>query len=190
MRAGVTYSVDQVLRACYTDSHMVTYDPSVEDLLIQDQDDFVWETKLFPRFERGPRWYFLLSSITILLVSYAVMTSNFLFAFLLLLCAIILILAGNEEAPTVLAQVGKLGIVWDGKMILYRDIISFSIIYQPPYINSLYLETRSFTQPRLRILLADQDPVSIRQHLQGFVKENSDLQTEQASDILGRLLRI
>ncbi len=169
---------------------MVTYDPSVQELLVQGQDRFVWETKLYPTYARGPRWYFFLTAGTLLLVSYAVMTSNFLFAFLILLCAIILVLAGNEEAPTVLAQIGDLGIVWDGKLYLYNDIVNFSVVYQPPYINSLYLETKSLAQPRIRISLEDQDPVEIRAHLQAFLTENTDLQTEQSSDILGRLLRI
>ncbi|MBP9762781.1 hypothetical protein KBD34_04145 [Patescibacteria group bacterium] len=169
---------------------MVTYDPSVEEMLVQGQDRFVWETKLYPTYQRGPRWYFFFTAGAILLVSYAVITNNFLFAFLILLCAIILVLAGNEEAPTVLAQVGDLGVVWDGKLHLYRDIINFSIIYQPPFISTLYLETRSLSQPRLRISLEDQDPGEIRDHLRSFLSENTDLQTEQGSDILGRLLRI
>lgn len=169
---------------------MVTYDPSVHEMLIQGQDRFVWETGLYPTYERGKRWYFVLTAGTLLLVSYAVMTSNFLFAFLILLCAIILVLTGNEEAPVVLAQVGDLGVVWDGTLYLYRDLGEFSIIYQPPYISTLYIETKSATRPKLRISLEDQDPVQIRDHLKAYLKENTDLQTEQGSDILGRLLRI
>ncbi len=169
---------------------MVTYDPSVQEALVQSQDRFVWETKLYPTYVRGKSWYVALTAGTILLVSYAVMTSNFLFAFLILLCAIIVVLTGNEEAPVVLAQVGELGVVWDGTLYLYRDLGEFSIIYQPPYISTLYIETRSSTQPKLRISLEDQDPVQIRDHLKAYLKENTDLQTEQGSDILGRLLRI
>lgn len=169
---------------------MVTYDPSVHELLIQGQDRFVWETGLYPTYPRGSRWYFALTAGTLLLVSYAVIVNNFLFAFLILLCAIILVLTGNEEAPVVLAQIGDLGIVWDGTLYLYRDLDTFSIIYQPPYISTLYLETKSLTRPKLRISLEDQDPAEIREHLRLYLKENTDLQTEQSSDILGRLLRI
>ena len=171
-------------------SHMVTYDPSVQELLVQGQDHFVWETPLYPTYQRGPRWYFATTAGTLLLVSYAVMTSNFLFAFLVLLCAIILILAGNEEAPIVLAQLGDVGVVFDGTLYLYRDLTTFSIIYEPPYVSTLYIETKHLTKPKLRISLEDQDPVEIREHLKAYLKENTDLQTESGSDILGRLLRI
>ncbi len=171
-------------------SPMVTYDPSVQELLVRGQDRFVWETRLFPTYARGPRWYFVITIITILLVSYAVLTSNLLFAFLILLCAIIIVLAGNEEAPVVLAQIGDVGVVWDGKLYLYRDIENFTIVYDPPFTNVVYFETKSLTQPRLRISLEDQDPVEIRNHLQAYLTENTDLQTEAGSDILGRLLRI
>lgn len=169
---------------------MVTYDPSIQEQLVQSQDTFVWEAPLYPTYKRGTRWYFILTAGTLLLVSYAVITSNFLFAFLILLCAIIIILAGNEEAPIVLAQIGELGIVWDGNLYLYRELGEFSIIYQPPYISTLYIETKSFTKPKLRISLENQDPANIRDHLRAYLKENTDLQTEAGSDILGRLLRI
>ncbi len=169
---------------------MVTYDPSVQEQLVQSQDRFVWETNLYPTYERGTRWYFALTAGTILLVSYALITNNFLFAFLILLAAIILVLAGNEPAPVVLAQIGDLGIVWDGTLYLYRDLGAFSVIYQPPYISTLYIETKSIARPKLRISLEDQDPVEIREHLKAYLKENTDLQTEAGSDILGRLLRI
>ncbi len=169
---------------------MVTYDPSIQEQLVQSQDSFVWETPLYPTYQRGTRWYLFLTAGTILLVSYAVINSNFLFAFLILLCAIIIVLAGNEEAPVVLAQIGELGIVWDGKLYLYRDLTEFSIIYQPPYISTLYFETKSLVNPKIRISLEDQDPAGIRDHLRAYLKENTDLQTESSSDILGRLLRI
>ena len=169
---------------------MVTYDPSVQEMLVRGQDAFVWETRLYPTYERGRRWYIAVTTGTILLVSYAVFSNNFLFAFLILLCTIILILAGNEEAPTVLAQIGELGIVWDGTLYLYRELGPFSLIYHPPYVSTLYVETKITTQPRLRISLEDQDPVNIRQHLLQFLKENTDLQTEHTSDIIGRLLKI
>jgi hypothetical protein len=169
---------------------MVTYDPSVQEMLVRAQDRFVWETKLYPTYPRGPRWYFIITAGALLLVSYAVITSNFLFAFLILLCAIIIVLAGNEEAPVVLAQVGDVGVVWNGNLFLYRDLTTFSIVYEPPYISTLYIDTKSLTQPKLRISLEDQDPAELRAHLRAYLKENTDLQTEPGSDILGRLLRI
>lgn len=171
-------------------SLMVTYDPSVQELLVQGQDRFVWETPLYPTYARGPLWYFAITAGTLLLVSYAVITRNFLFAFIILLCTIILILAGNEEAPIILVQLGDVGVVWDGTLYLYRDLATFSIIYEPPYVSTLYIETKSLTRPKLRISLQDQDPVEIRAHLKAYLREDTDLQTESGSDILGRLLRI
>ena len=180
----------RVSQVWYTVQRMVTYDPAIHEALIKGQNQFVWETKLYPTYARGRNWYLAMTAGTVLLVSYAVLTSNFLFAFLILMCAIILILAGNEEAPTVLAQIGDLGVVWDGTLYLYRELGAFSLIYQPPYVSTLYIDTRRTTQPKLRISLEDQDPVAVREHLLQYLSENTDLQTEQTSDILGRLLRI
>lgn len=171
-------------------SLMVTYDPSIQEMLIRGQDRFVWEAPLYPTYPRGPLWYFGITAGTLILVSYALLTNNFLFAFLLLLSAIILVLAGNEQAPIALAQVGDIGVVWNGTLYLYRDIVNFAIIYDPPYVRTLYLETKSLTRHTVRIDLEDQDPVELRAHLRVYLSENTDLQMEPGSDILGRLLRI
>ncbi len=169
---------------------MISYPPEVEDALILAQDKFTWEAPLRIRYERGPRWYIFMSLGALLLLAYAIWTRNFLFAFLIILMAMILILAGNEEPKKVLVQIGDNGIVWDGKMYLFRDLDQFAIIYKPPYSKVLYLEHRNPIIPRLRIPLEDENPVDMRQHLKQYLREDLDLRGEHLSDIVARLLKI
>ncbi len=169
---------------------MLTYPKEVEDALILSQDKFTWEAPSRIRYERGPRWYVFMSLGALLLLSYAIWERNFLFAFLILLMAIILILAGNEEPRKVLVQVGDNGVVWDGKMYLFQDFDQFAIVYKPPYAKVLYLDHRNSIIPRMRIPLEEENPVELREHLKQYLREDLDLQGEHLSDIVARLLRI
>lgn len=169
---------------------MLTYPHEIQEAIVLEQNRFVWEAPSAPRYERGPLWYVLMTAGALLLVAYAVWTANFLFAFLILLIAIILVLAGNEAPKTALAQIGEHGIVWDGRLYLYADIDQFAIVFHPPYAKLMYVELKSAIHPRLRIPLEDQDPNAIREHLVQFLPQDTDLRYEHFSDMVARLLRI
>ncbi len=169
---------------------MITYPPEIEEALILNQDRFAWEAPSRIKYSRGSRWYLFMSLAAVFLVAYAVWTANFLFAFIILLIAIILVLAGNEDPSAVLAQVGDNGIVWNGRLYLFQDIDNFAVVYRPPVSKILYLELKNPLKPRLNIPLEDQNPIELRAHLQQYIKEDLDLQSEHLSDILARLLKI
>jgi hypothetical protein len=166
------------------------YNDELLQEIIKAQDAFVWEAPDREARVRGPKWYLIMSAVALLFVIYAVVTGNFLFAFLILLIAIILVLAGNAAPEKTLIQIGKNGVVVGGKMYEFKDLSSFAIIYQPPETKVLYIESNKITQPRLRIFLQDQNPLEIRSHLKGYLNEDLDLQEEHLSDIVARLLKI
>lgn len=169
---------------------MPTYAPEIVEALSEAQRTFVWETDPYPRYERGTSWYLWMTIIAVFLVAYSIWSGNFLFAFLILLIGIILILAGNEDPNPTLIQIGENGVVHGGKLHLFQDLGPFAIVYQPPDVKVLYIETKGVVTPRLRIPLEDQSPVEVRNFLQSYLRENTDLQNEYFSDILARLLKI
>lgn len=169
---------------------MKSFAPEVEEAVITSQDRFVWEAPAYTKYNRGPKWYFVMALVAVALMSYAVWTANFLFAFIILLMGILLLLVGNKEPNRVLVQVGENGIVWNGRLMLFQDLDHFGLVYQPPYTKILYVESKSPVMPRLRIELEDQDPIELRTHLRRFMKEDAGLQNEYLSDIFARLLRI
>ena len=169
---------------------MITYPPEVQEALILGQDRFVWETPSFEKPVRGPRWYVGVLVVTLFFLAYAIWTANFLFAFLILLLAIILMLSSSQEPRRTLVQIGDHGIVWGGKFIPFQNVDTFALIYEPPVTKVLYIEPHSVFVPRLRILLEEQDPIAIRNHLKQYVNEDLDLQSEHLSDMFARLLRI
>jgi len=166
------------------------YSQEVLGEIVKAQDAFAWEVPSWEKRDRGPRWYIYMTAATLVLLIYAVVTSNFLFAFLILLTAIILVLAGSEDPHRVLIQIGKNGVVVDGKLYEFKDLSNFSIVYHPPDTKVLYFDTKSLVKPHLRIPLDVQNPVEIRDHLKRYLEENLLLQEEHFSDIVARLLKI
>ena len=167
----------------------MAYSPEFTDQLIDAQDAFVWEAPEFERHDRGKWWYIGLGAVATILVGYAVWSANFLFAFIILLMAIILVIAGNEKPKRVLAQIGHNGVVWRGDFIPFDDIHEFAIVYEPPHIRILYLEPKGVFTPRIRIYLGEQDPVAIRDHLRRYLREDLALKDEHLSDLVSKILK-
>lgn len=169
--------------------HMASLSKEVQEAVIYDQDQFVWETVSFKKHERSKTWYFAMTMVTLLLVAYSLISSNFLFAFIVVLTVILLLLLGSREPRSILIQIGQDGLVWDGVLYLYEDIEQFAIVYNPPHAKTLYIDFKNALRPRLAISLEDVDPVDLRGFLGQFVAENEDLRGEPISDIVGRLLQ-
>lgn len=169
---------------------MITYAPEVQQSLITLQDRFVWETVSHEKYERSPQWYAIMGVVSLFLLAYAIWNTNFLFAFLILLTDILLILGYKQDPHAILIQIGDHGVVIDGSLHLYQDLSDFAIIYNPPYVKTLYLTRKDGFNPTVRVLLEEQNPVEIRGHLMQFLAENPTLSNERLSDTLARLLRI
>ena len=164
--------------------------PDFQKQLIEAQDTFVWEAPSHDHHERGPRWYWIMTLVVLVLVVYALWTANFLFAFLVVLGAMILVLAGQHQPTNVLVQIGDNGVVWDGEFFPYDRIRHFAIVYHPPEVKVLYIQPKNYMNPRLRIHLDEQDPLELRDHLLKYAHEDKDLQDEHASDMIARLLKL
>jgi hypothetical protein len=57
-------------------------------------------------------------------------------------------------------------------------------------VKSLFIETKSTFQPRLRIPLLDENPVEIRHTLQKYLDEDISQEEEPFSDKLARSWRL
>ena len=168
----------------------MAYTPETLREMAQAQNVFVWETPEFEERPRTSRWYLVVSLVALACVVYGVLTGNYLFALIIVVSAVVLILAENEEPRKILIQVGHNGIVVDGRFTTFDKLNNFSIIYHPPYTKVLYMDYKYSLKPRVKVYLEDQDPIAIRNHLLGYLPENLNLRDEHLSDILGRLLRI
>ncbi len=168
----------------------MAYTPETLREIANSQDTFVWEMPEYETRERSSKWYLVVSVIALISVIYGVLAQNYLFALIILIAAVVLILAGNDEPQNILIQMGHNGIVVNGQYIEFDKFSDFAIIYHPPLTKVLYLERKMSFKPRIKLYLEDEDPIAIRNHLKTYLPENLELREEHISDIVGRLLRI
>ncbi|MFZ6015316.1 MAG: hypothetical protein ACOYUZ_03085 [Patescibacteria group bacterium] len=168
----------------------MAFTPETLREIANSQSDFVWEMPEHEHYHRSNTWYLIVSLIALASVIYGIWSTNYLFALIILISAVVLILAGNDEPGDVLVQIGNNGIVVNGEFVDFDKLFDFSIIYHPPHTKLLYIERKHSFKPRLKLYLEDQDPIAIREHLLQYLPENLALREEHLSDIVGRLLRI
>lgn len=149
-----------------------------------------WEFYDRPKYQRGRTWHVLMPVVAIGLLIYAVLSANFLFAFIIILFALITYLASLGEPERSRFSVTDGGIEIGTQRYPFKDVRRFWFIYEPPEVKRLYLETTSWVQPRLNVDLDDIDPNDVRTALGRFVKEDLTETEEPLSDFISRKLKL
>ena len=145
-----------------------------------------WTAPEYETHNRSRAWYALMSIVALLLLGYAVFSGNFLFALVIILAAIILFLQGKQEPLKVTIGITEFGIVISNRFYTYSELETFYIVYNPPFVKTLFFETKSPARPKLRIPLLEQNPVEIRDTLVPYLKEDIEKEEEPFADMIAR----
>lgn len=149
-----------------------------------------WDSWEFPMVERSKRWYIVASAIGLFLILYAVFTANFIFGVIILMFAVITLIQDLKKPNRVEVHVTSKGIVFGDQFFSYDEIRDFSLTYDPPVINTLYLSFHSRLQPMLSIALEELNPNEVRRTLLPFVFENLEREGESLTDVLRRVYKM
>ena len=120
------------------------------------------------------------------LILFGIVGGNFLFSLIIILFAIILFLQSHQAPPQLLFQISELGIIVGNKFYPYSDFEDFYIIYKPPEVKTLFLETIGTFYPAIRIPLLDMDPLEIKYTLREFLSEDTEKEEEPLTDRVAR----
>lgn len=145
-----------------------------------------WTIKEYDQHERGVWWHVITITLAIVLVGYGLWTDNFMFSLIIILGAIILYLQSYQPPQKLPFAITELGIAVGNRFYTYHELTAFYIVYQPPRVKTLFLETKSSIRPRIRVPLTDQHPVEIRHTLQEFLEEDLEVEEEPTSDMIAR----
>lgn len=170
------------------ENSLIMEETTVEDT--EAGEHIAWESYDRPAHDRGRTWHILMPLAAVLLLIYAVLSANFLFAFIIILFALITYLASLGEPERIRFAVTDGGIVVGTQRIPFKDIRRFWFIYEPPQVKRLYLETTSWIQPRISVELDHIDPNDVRTTLGRFVKEDLTETEEPFSDFISRKLKL
>jgi len=149
-----------------------------------------WTIQEYEQHARGATWHVVMISAALILVLYGLFTDNFLFSLIIILAAIILFLQSHQEAPQVPFAITELGVAIGGKFYQYTELAGFYLIYNPPEVKTLYIDTKSAVRPMLRIPLLDQNPIEVRDSLRQFLTEDVEKEEEPRGDLLARRWKI
>ncbi|PIR03851.1 MAG: hypothetical protein COV59_04255 [Candidatus Magasanikbacteria bacterium CG11_big_fil_rev_8_21_14_0_20_39_34] len=147
----------------------------------------IWDVEEYTQHQRGKWWYIMVFLFSLLFIFYGLKTQNFLFALIVVLTAIIVFLQTKQIAPKYQFAITDSGIVVGNKIYSYNELDEFFIVYQPPEVKILFVETKDLYRPKIRIPIdSEVDPMDVRHALRAFLPENLEREDEPLSDKLVR----
>jgi hypothetical protein len=149
-----------------------------------------WEFPEFIKYQRGKLWYISFTIVFLAMLIYAYFSDNLLFAIILVIFAVLYLSSVKEEPITMETAITEGGVFIGSKFIDYEDLRSFYVIYYPPEIKTLYLETKSFLRPRIAIPLENENPVHIREILLEYLDEDLEREEEPATEGISRIFKL
>jgi len=127
-----------------------------------------------------------MGGLGIFFVVYGVVTRDFLFSLIIILFAIILFLQAHQDPKQISFKITELGVVVGNRFYSFSELDSFFIIYNPPDVKTLFLETKEVLKPMIRVPLLDMNPVDVKNVLRAYLPENFERENEPLSDRAAR----
>jgi hypothetical protein len=164
---------------------------STEEIRNTSAEEIYWEVPEHEEIERDRRWYILAGSIAGIFLIYAVLKSNFLFAFIIILAGIIYVLRHGQEIHKIKFSISGKGVGVGEKLYHYDEIKNFSIIYKPDIeTKNLYFEFKRSTKQRLTIPLLNMNPLPIRKFLLQYLSEDLERVNPPISEGMAKMLKL
>ncbi|MFW0837507.1 MAG: hypothetical protein ACKKL5_00720 [Candidatus Komeilibacteria bacterium] len=154
------------------------------------QEIMSWAVPEYPRYQRDLRWYVIAVIVAILFLLYSVLTANLLFGLIIIMAAVTIFYFDRHQAPMVDFVITNQGFKLHDKFYEFSGVKSFYIIFEPPHVQSLFIEFNNSLRPRLNIPLQDHDPSSVRKVLKEYLKEDLEREGEPISEALGRIFKL
>ena len=149
-----------------------------------------WDTWDSIPVERGRMWYVVFVGIGALLMTYALLTTNPLFALIVLMIGVMMLVNSTRKAKQISVHITTGGIVVGDKFHPYDELKDFSIIYKPPYSTILYIDFKAWLTPLQGVELANVDPVAVREALLPVLPENLEREDELLTDLAKKVYKL
>lgn len=151
---------------------------------------YEWTVKEYEQHDRSRRWYMVVGGFGIFCVVWGLLTSNYLFALIIILFGIVLYLHDIQTPFEVPFAITETGIILGRKYYKYTEIKDFWVIYNPPDVKNLYFTLNGIVKHRLQVPLLNYDPRPVREYLRKYITEDLEQEQEPLSDRLGRVFKI
>jgi hypothetical protein len=149
-----------------------------------------WDFPEFVKYKRTISWYVVAAIFGLAIIIYAIWISNYLFAFIVIIIAFIILLYEIKEPVKINFSITEDGLELGDHFYPYKEIKNFWIIYEPPEVKKLYFEFKSGFRPKLSISLLDQNPLEVRKVLIGYLSEDLEKEEESTTDLIERKFKL
>jgi len=138
-------------------------------------------------FEKTPLWFTIAIAVAIVFNVGAIITKNILTIIVFILATVMFFVHETRDPEEIKISLDERGITAGKNFYQYADLESFWIFYDPPF-NYISVKSKKSFIPYIKILLEDQNPVTIRHYLMEHIPEKK--QKEGFIEIIERILRI
>jgi hypothetical protein len=148
-----------------------------------------WEASEFVHHAKNPLWYIGFAVLAGALIVYGIFSGSLITIIMFALIVALAFVYAHRKPRTMNHDLTLTGIILGDTMYPYKSIRKFWIIYEPPQVKTLNIETGSYLNSHVTIQLGDQDPVAVKMFLKNYLIE--DLNREESFvDIIARRLRL
>ncbi len=133
--------------------------------------EFEWEAPEFEKKKKSSSWFILPAIITIALGIISLIAENILFLIFIVLAFVIFYMYANKEPRIIKFKINEKGVEVNGRLHEFHDLKSFWLFYNPPEQKELSMRSKKTFFPYIRIPLAEENPVEIRDYLLKFLPE-------------------
>ena len=136
-------------------------------------------------------WYAIFFTIGIALIVYAIVAANYIFAVLLVLFGTFMVMQHFRDPVDVPIVILSTGLAIGNHYHKWDELRTFSIVYEPPDVQKLYLNFISNKHPLVGIDMPEGlDPSELRDIFLDYVDEDFDLREETLTDYARRLYKL
>lgn len=147
-----------------------------------------WSAPEFIHYPKNIWWFVLVILLGLMAIGYFVFHKEYLTAGLFFLIFAILFYFARATPRTINIELNTRGIKLNETSLSYQQIKTFWLVYDPPFVKTLNLETTTHFNRIFTLQLMDQDPIAIRKFLLEYLPEDLD-RGEAISDKIARTLK-
>jgi hypothetical protein len=155
------------------------------------EEGYSWEIPEHDEHDRDRKWYTVAGAVAGAMLIFSVLTSNFLFAVIIVIAGIIYVLRHGHEVHKIKFSISHDGVMLGNKHFEFDEIKNFTIIYKPRIdVKNLYFEFKRSAKPRLSIPLSGENPLPIRKFLLQYLPEDLERVNPPISEAIARMLKL
>ena len=162
-----------------------------------------WQIAEYKKHEHSRNWYIAAGVFALICLFFSFFTfsaghivflglaSNFLFALIIILAAIVVIMNDSQTPAMVDFELGPEGVKIGRTFYDYDVLKNFAVLYKPKEgIKNLYIEFKNTMHLRLSVPLRRMDALTVRNFLVRYLDEDLERNNPPLSEQLTKLLKL